>query len=331
MPKLPIRLPKKFTAKKNRKTPVKHSGPRRLASPKRIWYKPLTWRHAPPVPHYKPLPKARRIFVLVLKQLWADKLLFGGIIVIYGILNILLVRGLSGGSNVTDLKSTLDSAFSGFSGHLTTTLTTFTYLISSSGSSSSSATAGMYQSILIIITSLAFIWALRQSLANRRVRIRDAFYLGMTPLIPFILVFTLLSIQLLPLVIGGALYSQITSNGIAVHFWEKGISLGLFILLSIWSLRMITASIFALYIVTLPDMTPLRAYRSARQLVYGRRLLIWRKLIFLPLVLLLLAALIEVPLILFVTPAAVWVFFVLTLIALPILHAYLYNLYRELL
>jgi hypothetical protein len=141
----------------------------------------------------------------------------------------------------------------------------------------------------------------------------------------------LLGLQLVPLAIGGGLYSAVIGNGIAVHLWEKAFWLLLFIGLGFWSLRMITASIFAIYVITLPDMTPLRAYRSAKQLVYGRRLLLWRKLIFLPVVLLVLAAAIELPLIFFLTPVAVWIFFGLSMVALPVVHGYLYNLYRAML
>jgi len=89
------------------------SGARVLQVPKRIWYKPLTWRNHPPVPAYKPLPKARIIFWTMLKQLWSNKKLFGGVIVIYGFLNILLVRGLSGSSSLSSIKSVLDSDFGG--------------------------------------------------------------------------------------------------------------------------------------------------------------------------------------------------------------------------
>ncbi|MEJ0072923.1 MAG: hypothetical protein WDN27_02440 [Candidatus Saccharibacteria bacterium] len=185
--------------------------------------------------------------------------------------------------------------------------------------------------MLLVVCSLAFIWALRQALAKHPVRIRDSFYRGMYPLVPFFLALLLLGMQLLPLVIGGGLYSAVVSGGIAIHWYEKALFILIFVGLGLWSLRMITASIFALYIVALPDMTPLRAYRSARKLVYGRRLLIWRKLIFLPIVLLLLAIIIELPLILFLTPVAEWVFFALSMLTLPIVHGYLYNLYREML
>lgn len=324
---------KKAPKKRSQQPAVKRSadsGTRLLQVPKRMWYNPLTWRNHPPVPQYRPLPKARKLFRASLGLLWQHKKLFGGIIVIYGLLNILLVRGLSGSSNLSDLKGTLDSVFHGVGGKLASSATSFVYLLGTSGSGNT-ATSGVYQSVLLIICSLAFIWALRQVLAKHQVRIRDSFYQGMYPLVPFLLLFLVIGLQLLPLVIGGGLYSTVIGNGIAVHAYEKAFWLVLFIGLGLWSLRMITGSLFALYIVTLPDMTPLSALRSAKQLVYGRRLLIWRKLIYLPVILLILAAIIEFPLILFVTPLAAWVFFGLSMVALAVVHSYLYNLYRELL
>ena len=306
------------------------SGQRLLQTPKRVWRKPLTWRNHPPVPVYRPLPKAHKLFWSVMKQLWTNRKSFLGIVVIYAVLNIFLVRGLSGSADLTNLKSTLDSSVSGAGGKLAGSLLAFNYLLSSTGSGNT-AQSGIYQSILLVVCSLAFIWAHRQVLAGRAVQMRESFYQGMYPLVPFLIVFLLMGVQLLPLVIGGSLYKTVISGGIAIYLWEKAIWLLLFVGLALWSLRMITASVFALYIATLPDMTPLRAYRSARQLVYGRRLLIWRKFLFLPAALLVLAAVIEVPFILFITPLAVWTFFIVGVVALPVVHGYLYSLYREML
>lgn len=330
MPKTKTRLKQPATKKKSTTTAPKPAGPRRLKLPSRVWYKPLTWRHRSPVPPYRPLPKARKLFVTGLTQLWKYRWTFGGIVVIYGVLNIILVRGLSGSTSLSGFKSTLDSIFTGAGGKAASSLTTFVYLLGTSGSGNT-ATSGVYQTILLVVCSLAFIWALRQVVGKHDVRIRDSFYRGMYPLVPFLLLFLIIGLQLLPLAIGGGLYSMVISGGIAVHVWEKALWLLLFVVLGLWSLRMVTASIFAVYIVTLPDMTPFRALRSAKQLVYGRRLLIWRKLIFLPVILLLLAALIEIPLILFWTAGAAWVFFALSMCALPLVHTYLYNLYREML
>ena len=306
------------------------NGKRILKVPKRVWYKPLTWRNHPPVPDYKPLPKARKMFWAVLQLLWSRKKLFFYIILIYGILDVILVRGFSGTSNLSSVKNELTSVFHGVGGKVAASGISFAYLLANSGGSASS-TSGFYEGLLLVVCSLAFIWAYRQVLAKHPIKARDSFYQGMYPLIPFLLVFVLFSIQLLPLAIGGGLYSVVVSGGIAVHLWERILWLVLFIVLGLWSLRMITASIFALYIVTLPEMTPLRAYRSAKQLVYGRRLLLWRKIIFLPFVLLILAAVIEIPLILLLTPVATWTFFIISMLALPLIHGYLYTLYRELL
>ena len=152
----------------------------------------------------------------------------------------------------------------------------------------------------------------------------------MYPLIPFVLVLMVIGLQLVPLLVGSALYSAVINNGIAVMAIEKIIwAIGCF-LLALLSLYMICSSIFALYIVTLPDMTPFKALRSARQLVLHRRWTVLRKVLFLPVALLIIAALIMVPLVILLTPLAQWIFFALTMFGIAIVHSYMYNLYREL-
>jgi hypothetical protein len=331
-------MPKKTATKTASKSKVKKatsvsatSEPRRLTLPTYRWYDPRTWRYAvsPDDPRH-PIPKARHIFMKTVRQLQDNWRLFGGIVLIFGVLNLILVKGASGGYDISSLKDSLDGAFKGVGGKLTGSLVGFVYVVANSGGSSDQ-NSSIYRTILILVCSLAFVWALRQVLAGKKIKIRDGFYQGMYPLIPFSLVIGLIGIQLLPLAIGGGIYSTVATSGIAAHLWERLLWLVLFVGLAAWSLRMVTASLFALYIVTLPDMTPMRAYRSARELVSHRRLQVWRKLIFLPTMLLLVAVVIELPLILFVTPLAVWSFFILSMCTLPVVNGYLYNLYRELL
>lgn len=262
--------------------------------------------------------------------LWQHKKLFIGITLIYGLLNLVLVQGLAGGTDVSSLKHSLSQAFTGQLGSLVSALGVFVALVGSSGNGSSQ-TAGAYQLSLGIITSLAVIWALRQVLAGATVRIRDTYYRGMYPLVPFILVLLVIGLQLLPLLIGSTLYNLVISNGIAVNLIEKLAWLLLFVLLAAWSLYMISSSLFALYIVTLPDMTPRKALRSARELVRTRRWTVLRKILCLPIILLIVAAGIMVPIIIVLTPLAQWIFFLLTMFALVAIHAYMYTLYRELL
>jgi hypothetical protein len=263
----------------------------------------------------------------ILKRHWK---LFAGMTLIYGLLTIVLVRGVGGGLNLGDLKSNLKAGFSGRYASLATGAALFSYLVGSAGSSSTPA-GGVYQTLLIIIMSLAVIWGLRQVLAGTQIRVRDMFYKGMYPLIPFILVLLVIGLQLIPLLLGSWVYSTVIGNGIAVNSIEKLIWAIFFFLLAVLSLYMICSSLFALYIVTLPDMTPMKALRSARQLVLHRRWTVLRKILFLPVAILILAAVVMIPLIIFATPLAEWIFFGLSMFVLVIVHAYMYTLYRELL
>lgn len=294
-------------------------------------------------PRYTPLhigkklkvPVQRLPNVLVLTKqawlvLWRHKKLFIGITLIYGLLNLVLVQGLASNTDVTGLKSTLDQAFTGHLRSIASGLSVFVVLVGSAGNGSSN-TAGAYQLFLVLLASLAVIWALRQVLAGAVVRVRDAYYRGMYPLVPFVLVLCVIGLQLLPLIIGTSLYSIVVTNGIAVNGLETAGWALLAIVLSCLSLYWVCSSIFALYIVTLPDMTPLKALRSARELVRYRRLQLVRKVLWLPLVLLVAAAIIMLPIIIWLTPAAQWVFFLLTMFAVAAVHTYMYTLYRELL
>ena len=277
----------------------------------------------------KRLPSAWQLTEASGRLLWRHRRLFGGITLLYGLLTLLLIQGIAGGTDVSSLKDGLNQVFNGHLGSLASSLSVFVVLVGSAGNSSSQ-TAGAYQLFLALITSLAVIWSLRQVLQGRTIRLRDAYYRGMYPFIPFILVLIVVSLQLLPLLIGSSLYSLVITNGIAVSLVEKLIWAAVFAGLGALSLYWISSSLFALYIAALPDMTPLKALRSARELVRGRRWPVLRKVLFLPLVLLVAAAIIMVPIIIWLTPVAQWVFFLLTMFSLVAIHTYMYAFYREL-
>lgn len=276
------------------------------------------------------LPNAWQLTRRAALTLWQHKKLFVGITLVYGLLNVVMAQGLSGGTDVSTLKDSLGQISTGNFGALASGLGVFVLLIGSAGNNSS-PTAGAYQLFLALIASLALIWTLRQVLAGKTLRIRDAYYRGMYPLVPFVLVLLVIGLQLIPLLIGTTLYSLVISNGIAVYFVDKLFWALLYGLLALFSLYMISSSLFALYIVTLPDMTPMRALRSARDLVRSRRWTVLRKILCLPLLLLVVAAIIMLPIIIWLAPLAKWVFFLLTMFGLAAVHSYMYTLYRELL
>lgn len=276
------------------------------------------------------LPSVWQLTIRTMVFLWRYKHLFMGISVVYGLLNLVLVQGLASTNDVGTLKAELDQAFTGQLGHVVSGFGVFVDLLGSAGGGSTTAT-GAYQFSLLVIVSLALIWALRQTLAGSRVRVRDAYYRGMYPLVQFIIILFIVGVQLLPLVIGTKLYQLVIVNGIVT----TGIEIALFgiiaLALALWSIYLISSSLLALYIVTLPDMTPLKAFRSARELTRGRRWTVARKILFLPLLLLIVAVIIMLPIIILITVLAPWVFFVLTVLATAAVHCYMYTLYRELL
>jgi hypothetical protein len=243
---------------------------------------------------------------------------------------MVLVRGLNSGTDVGSIKDSLQSLLHGNWGKFTASLTIFGILLGDANSSSSQ-TGAIYQSILLITVSLVLIWALRQVFAGVKVGVRDAYYKGLYPLIPFLLVMVVIGLQLLPAVVANFLDSLVFNAGLASTGIEKFIWVVLIALLFLWTLYMITSSVFALYIVTLPDVRPFQALRSARSLVKFRRWTVMRKFLFLPFAVFFIGALIMLPIILFLTPLSQYIFLFLTMASLAVVHAYMYMLYRELL
>ena len=313
-------------ANKKTKTALKTAFARRLKTPN---YKPFRPTKHIKNPHAK-LPNSFKLLGAALTTLKKHWRIFLGITLVYIVVSLFLVRGFSSQLDISSIKNNLKDVFGGQISGLSSSAVLFAYLVGA-GSGSSSEAGGVYQIFLLLIVSLALIWALRQVLAKVKISVRDSFYKGVYPLVPFILVLLVISLQLIPLIIGSWLYATITANAIAVTLLEKVLWAVLCLLLAVLSLYMICSSLFALYIVTLPNMAPLKALRSARQLVRYRRAEILRKILFLPLILLVTAAAIFMPLVSVAAGSVEWIFFILSAFVPVIVHSYMYTLYRKLL
>lgn len=273
---------------------------------------------------------APRIFAAAWRHIFSNKRLYAKITSVYIVLTVVLVKGFGSGANLPEIKSVLQELFTGSGGELTTNLTLFGVLLNSVGSATTDV-AALYQSVLLIIISLALIWAIRQRHADVQVGGKDAFYKSMYPLVQFILVLVVIGLQMLPIVIAGAINSIVFGGGLAVGLVENLFWVVVIFGLVLLSLYWLTASVFALYIVTLPGSTPLEALRSARHLVRLRRWMVMRKLIFLPIAVLVIGAVIMLPILFYATGIAEWAFFILSMFGLLFFHTYIYTLYRDLL
>lgn len=283
------------------------------------------------VKEFKKVPSGFRLLRMSLTHIWGNRKLFVIILLIYAALYFVLVKGLATNFQLSTAREQIESSLGEDANSLAVGPALMAALITST-SSAVSESAGVYQALLLIIFSLVIIWTLRQTMeVKAKVRLGDAFYKGSAPLVQYILVMLAVFLQSIPALLGGTLYSVVSNNGIAVSGLEKIIWF-LFLLISIGiSVYMISASLFATYIVTLPGVRPLRALRSARKLVRFRRFMVIRKVIFFPIVAGLFMLLAFWPLVLYVPVAAEVTFIAFTIFMLLLTHAYYYTLYREML
>ena len=318
----------KKTATKNKKRAVIASNDvvRKRKIPK---YKSFTLSRKIPHPE-GPLPSTFIIMRKAKKLIFSNKKALFLLVLVYAVLYMVFVRGFTSPVNISSISESLKSSLGTTASKATLTSAVFASLLGSSGSTNSEV-AGLYQGILLLVFSLAVVWIFRQFAVGNKPKVKTALYMGMYPLVPFLLVVAVMGLQLIPVFIASFLFSVVITGGIAATGLEQGlwyVLLGGLVLLSFY---MLCSSVFALYVVTLPEMTPMRALRSARQLVFSRRLSIMLKILVLPVLMLLVLAIIVIPTIYFVPVIAPWVYFSLTLAGLVYFHAYMFTIYRELL
>lgn len=319
-----------------KKSPAKVANEQPRMLPKRS-YKSFRLQKTIRRPKQQKLPSSRTLLRDTTRLLLTRKWFFIGVVAVYGVLQLILVSGVMS-SDTTEIRDTLRGTVDGVMGALAASFTLTTYVTSTTGQPGTEQ-ASVYQFVLILIACLAVIWALRrvESLrgtklgADEKLRIRDAYYKGMAPLVPFVLVLVVILLEFIPLLIGSWLYSAVISGGIAVSLTEQiiwGVLLSAFGVLTIY---MVLSSIFALLIVTLPDMAPLQALRSSRALVLYRRWELIRKFVVYVLVAAAVLLIIVMPIAYWIPVIAPWVVYMLLTIMLAFSLAYLYVIYRELL
>lgn len=279
---------------------------------------------------HKPLPRVRDLVKDPIKLVLKNKKLFFGLTLVYSILSFVFIKGLGSAFDLVDTKQQIQDYFGNNIKDLETSYVLFDHLLKSFNGSLGEV-AGTYQLFFSIILILAVVWICRKLYSGEKTRVKEAFYKGMYPIVPFILVLLVITLQLIPSAIGNFLLSTVLTNGLAVTMLEKGIWVLVFILLSVLSLYMITSSVFALNIVTLQDLTPMQALRSARDLVLHRRLGVFGRLLILPILGLLALGIIFMPLVLVAPLLAEPLFLLASSFGLIFATVYIYNFYRKLL
>jgi len=197
--------------------------------------------------------------------------------------------------------------------------------------SESSEVSSIGTFIVLIIGSLAFIWTVRSLEAGKKFKVRDAYYKGMYPLIPFLLIIFLIWLQFLLPTAWGVLYALAENKALITTFIERGIFFSVWIALTLMAAYWATNSLMAMYAVTLPNIYPMQALRSTKKALKGRRWSVVLK-VFVLLVFLIVVSVVGLLGVALLMPVvAVFVFDLLLVLALLFAHVYLFKLYRSLL
>lgn len=260
---------------------------------------------------------------------------------------LMIVFGLMGSQDVyAQLRDLMNGTaprdlFDGVSGEVGKAgIILFTALTSGLGGNLDSGQT-IIASLLALYVWLTVVWLLRNTMAGKKVKLRDGLYSAGAPLLPTALTSMILLIQLIP----GALVAIVATSAWQSGFVDGGApamaaSIGL-ALVVVLSLYWITSTMIALVVVTLPGMYPFQAIAIAGDLVIGRRLRILYRLIWMIVVVLSWWVVVMVPLILLdgwikdmfvsiswlpVIPAAFLAMSTLTIIWTA---TYVYMLYRK--
>ena len=166
-------------------------------------------------------------------------------------------------------------------------------------SGESSEAASVFGVIIFIIIWLVTIFLLRHRLAKHKVKLRDALYNAMTPMISTFVVLAVVVVQCIPIFLLIIVYSAaVQTEFLATPFY----ALVFFIFAAVMLLLsgyLLSSSLIALIAVSAPGMYPMRALFTASDLMMGRRVKFILRIIAGALALVVLWVVVMMPLILF--------------------------------
>ncbi len=238
----------------------------------------------------------------VFQTIWSNRKVLFSLAFVYSLLTITLV-GISSQDLYSTLIDTIDATENGvlnnFFGQIGKAGLLFLTAASGGLSISLTEVQQIYATIIVLLTWLSSVWLLRNILAGHKVKLRDGLYNSGSSILPTFLVSLVLLLQSLPIVIAiigynAALATGLLDGGIeAMLFWIAILSL---LILSVY---LMTSTVFALVIVTIPGMYPFKAIKTASDLVVGRRLRILLRFVWMALVVSVIWAIVLIPVILF--------------------------------
>lgn len=278
-----------------------------------------------PEPRY--IPSAGTLMKQSLQFLWNFRRTFVAIFLINLVIYFAFIKAPVQGQDIQSIRDTVKTALGeGSENSVKGNLATLGAVLgTSSGQSNSTVTT-----ISVFMMSLIYIWAIRQLANKQKITARDAYYQGLTPIIPVTLILIVISLQLIPFAAASFVYSIARSGGLFATGFEDLSFFIITLLIGLASLFMITSSVMALFIASLPGMYPLKALRAAKKIVQFQRLKVFRRIVALPVVLGIIYILGLLLTIRFIPNQTFLLAEIAQLLILPFVLTYLYKLYRSL-
>lgn len=281
-------------------------------------------------PDFQPLPSVGELITDTFKFLWRNKKIFIGLFIIHCLVYYVIVRApvQPAVGNIQKAISDTVQQNNLSINSVQTNAVTIGAVIRTSGSTQQNAVVTI---TVLFIMSLAYIWALRQLHNNNKIKVRDALYQGMTPAIPTGVVTALVILELLPFAFMSFVYTLARIGGVFVTGFEDLAFFTVTMLLGVLTFYWMTSGIIAIYMAALPGVYPFYALHSAKKLVHFRRTQVFRRIIALPVLLAFLYLVMLLVSISLVPSKTFIIAEVFQLLLVPIVHTYLYKLYRSML
>ncbi|MCA9308959.1 hypothetical protein KC973_01145 [Candidatus Saccharibacteria bacterium] len=281
-------------------------------------------------PELKPLPTSWELIKDSLRFLWRHKRIMFGIFLVQLAVYFVIVRAPvqpdveSIQDSITSLVKSSGTEISG----VRSSAVTLGAVLSSTGSTQQNGAIG---AVMLFTFSLIYVWALRHLHNGSVIKVRDALYQGITSVVPVLFVVGVIMLEIFPFAFASFVYTLARTSGIFVTGFEDLTFFTAVMLLGLLLLFWMTSAVIALYMAALPGVYPMYALKSAKQMVQFQRVRVFRRMVALPLMLAVLYIILLLISIRFFPSKTFIVAEITQLMFVPIIHTYLYKLYRSML
>ncbi|HKX24368.1 MAG TPA: hypothetical protein VJM46_03955 [Candidatus Saccharimonadales bacterium] len=210
----------------------------------------------------------------LLGESWAfigrHKRIMLGLGLIYAVLGYILVGGISQMDYVS-FKEGVTEFIDGDLGAFETAFSLFGSALTGGLVAPPTDLQQFLSTSLLLFFWLSLVWAARMLTADKEITMRDALYNSGAPIVPTLVMLSIIAVQLIPAALGIFGYATALNGGWltgGVEAMAFGVAALLLCLLSAY---FVVSSVTGLIVVTLPGTYPWQALRTARQLVMNRR------------------------------------------------------------